>query len=136
MGTMMFPRSPIVPHARVGMPFVTLRVIRKPRRSAALGAVCFFEEEILPVRRLVFQHAQLMQFLGVDEGALRRDGEVDFRVGDDFLYQWQRQLRLLDADVGLRGSGLVGLDDLLGFSQRVVERLVGLGVLSWNFSVV
>lgn len=74
-----------------------------------------------------------MQFFGVDEGSLRGDGEVDFRVGNDLLYQRQRQFRLLDADVGLRSSRFVGFDDFLGFGQCVVERLVGLGVFVVEF---
>ncbi len=100
---------------------------------AASTTVGFFEEVVLPAFSLVFQHAQLLQLLGVDTRALRHDGEVDFRVIDDLLDQFERQLRLLDADVGLGGGGLVGLDDLLRFSQCVVEGLVGLRVFVVEF---
>src|SRR5471030_63632 len=93
----------------------------------------FFEEVFLPVRSLVFQYTQFLQFIGVDKGALRVDGEVDFRVGYDLLYQRQRQLGFFYADVGLGGSLFIGLDDLRRLSQGVIERLVGLGVFVVEF---
>jgi hypothetical protein len=41
--------------------------------------VSFFEEIILPALRLVLQHTQLMQALGIDERSLRNHGEIDPR---------------------------------------------------------
>ncbi len=84
-----------------------------------------FKEVILPARRLVLQHAQVLQLFGINIGALRHDGEVDFRGLDDVLHQVQRQLGFLRRDIR-RGVGVgqadgdivelldVGIADLLG----------------------
>ncbi len=80
-------RSLIVPTLCVVTPLRTLRVRpcgdaerRQTLVSTPRATLRFFEEVILPARRLVLQYAQFMQLFGVDEGALRGDGEVDFRV--------------------------------------------------------
>lgn len=78
-----------------------------------------FKEIVLPAVGLVFQHAQFMQFLGIDVGALRDDGEVDFGVSDDFFHQWQRQLGLLYAD----DDGALGCWLLIGFKERIQTAL-------------
>ncbi len=77
----------IVPTLCVVTPLRTLRVRpcgdaerRQTLVSTPRATLRFFEEVILPARRLVLQYAQFMQLFGVDEGALRGDGEVDFRV--------------------------------------------------------
>jgi transposase len=101
--------------------------------SAALAAVCFLKEVILPTGGLVFQHTQFLELLRVDIGALWHHGEIDFRIGDDFLNQWQGQLRLLHADIGLGRRRLIGLDNFLGLGQRRVKRLVGFRVFVVEF---
>jgi hypothetical protein len=60
-----------------------LRGVTVAMRSAAGLGEGFLEEVVLPRGGAVLQHAELVQFVGIHEGAERRDGEVVLGVFDD-----------------------------------------------------
>src|SRR5690606_18485489 len=67
--------------------------------SAARTAMHFGKEVVLPVLRLITQDAQLMHLLGVDEGTLRRNGELHLRVLQDPLEEVPIQAGVLLANI-------------------------------------
>ena len=81
----------------------------------------------------MFQYSQLIQLIGINKRPLRGNGEIIFRIRDHFLDKRRRELRLLHPNIGLRGSGCIGFNDLLRFRQGREKGAIGFWIVIMKF---